>query len=268
MVENDLTIGDTNHGCRAQPHGENCQLDGGGDPDEVASARIVCARQAGSHANHGRNCKAAQGTLDSMKANRAALHRGSYRPAAKTQRNRNANRLQTMDSKFSVSTPKTYSGGKDLCEKWQEKSGNHDSDRVIFNDPGGKKNRARKGSSQVAPGEMAELPQILDHIRKRFARRYGHSFNWSGAHDCSNLSGGESKAGVCQGGGIHQCFRYRTRFGSRSFNTEQDALGILPVYKYFACRDFSDSGGSYHPDPFVSRSNGNRKSDLMHKRVE
>jgi hypothetical protein len=97
---------------------------------------------------------------------------------------------------------------------------------LFFNDPATKETRARKCSSQVARGDVAELPQVLDYIRKWFAHRFRHSFHRGIADDRSNLPTCERHANIFKGAGIHQRPRQCPGFWSGYFSAEQNVLRI------------------------------------------
>ena len=90
---------------------------------------------------------------------------------------------QSLDSHFSVAAPYVEASGQHLGKEWQEQRCHHDGDGIVLDDSCGQQRGAGGGSTDIARGNMAQLPAVLDDFGKRLTQRLGKGFHSLTADD-------------------------------------------------------------------------------------
>jgi hypothetical protein len=142
---------------------------------------------------------------------------------------------------FEIATPSAYGQGDHLGKKRKKQCCNHDGDHIVLDDAGRKYYASGKGSCEIAPGDVAQLPQVLNEIREGLAHRLGERFNRRLTDDRAHFSRRERKL-FGENPGFHQGVCEGPRFRSRRLDAKKNTSYIRSVDKNIARSSLVDAG--------------------------
>jgi len=148
------------------PDRENRKLNCSGNADKVPAPGIVGIGQFSSDADESRYGKAAERALEVGIANWSAFHPSNDRAGGDSQYRTDNESSEYLYHEATVPVPQAEADSQYLREERQEKRRDDYSDWVVLDDARREQNRSSRGAGDIAGGNAAQLPEVLDDVRK------------------------------------------------------------------------------------------------------
>src|SRR5579872_6867854 len=251
-------------GGRTEPSRKNGELHCRGDADQVTPAGIVRIRQSGCDADDGRYGEAGQRRLESGETHRAAGEPRHGEAAQERQGRTRQKRANAAQDQPPIAGPQAKAHGQNLSEEGQEERRDNDGDGIVVDDACGEKDSARSGASDIAGCHVAQLPQVLYHVGKRFAHWPGHLSEIRAVDNRTQLARGQRVFRGRKNGRGQQRLDEQAGVRRGSFHTHDLLTKVGSININVGDRDALDSGSVGQPRRFRYIFGGHCRPDFMH----
>src|SRR5690349_19648646 len=258
------TVCQPQNSCRSQPDGEYSQLDGSSHTDKVTATRVIRIREARRNADHAGDGEARQRTLESCELDRSSLDRSNHGARRKRERRADHNRPYPAQDQAPVAAPKPEADGENLRKKRQKQSRHDDRDGIIVEDARRQKHRACRRPCEITHREMAQLPKVLDNVRKGLAHGPGDVQDTLAAYDGPQFPRGQRIIDAPETGGAQKSVDKSARFWSRGLDADDLAPFFGAVEIDVRDRYAGDAGLMRQPRRRTHMFRGKGCPDFMH----